>query len=313
MISIIIRSLNEQKYISECLEAISRQEIDEDLEIILVDSGSTDFTVKIASNYGAKVVFISPQKFTFGRSLNLGANASCGDILVFISAHCIPTTNKWLANLINPIRMKVSQYSYGRQVARDGVSKFSEGQVFKKYYPNVSAIPQVGFFCNNANSALKKETWAKLPFDENLTGLEDMELAKKIVRQSGAISYVADAEVEHIHEETWKRIMIRYEREAVALARFAPELTLGLFEAFALGASAILKDSLNLNNFSMKTFLEIILYRICQFVGSYRGGKLSNKKIISCKRDYFYPIISNKTIQMEEIDESDRSFADKSS
>ena len=41
-------------------------------------------------------------------------------------------------------------------------------------------MPQGGFFCNNANAALLKAVWEEHPFDEELTGLEDMHLAKKL-------------------------------------------------------------------------------------------------------------------------------------
>ena len=48
--SVIIRTLNEEKYLQELINAIKEQKIDleDEIEIILVDSGSTDQTLEIA-------------------------------------------------------------------------------------------------------------------------------------------------------------------------------------------------------------------------------------------------------------------------
>ena len=67
-ISIIIRALNEEKYLPECLQKISEQNYKGEIEIILVDSGSADSTVEIAKAYGSKVVFITKQDFSYGKS-----------------------------------------------------------------------------------------------------------------------------------------------------------------------------------------------------------------------------------------------------
>ena len=72
--SIVIRAYNEEKHIGRLLSGITHQTV-ADVQIILVDSGSTDSTVAIARTYPVEVVSIRPQEFTFGRSLNLGVAA----------------------------------------------------------------------------------------------------------------------------------------------------------------------------------------------------------------------------------------------
>src|SRR3546814_13773450 len=89
--------------------------------------------------------------------------------------------------------------------------------MFLKYFPAQSCIPQQGFFCNNANAAIIKVAWAQHRFDEDVTGLEDMVLAKQLWLAGEKIGYVADAVVEHIHEERWALEKSRYEREDLAL------------------------------------------------------------------------------------------------
>ena len=117
--------------------------------------------------------------FTFGRSLNYGCDAAIGDVLVFISAHCIPVDKTLLAHLVAPIFESAADYVCGRQVGHE-VTKFSEHQVFAQYFPDHEVSPEEhGGFVNNANAALRRSIWADLRFDEEVTGLEDLECFQK--------------------------------------------------------------------------------------------------------------------------------------
>jgi len=298
VISIVIRTLNEQKFLSECLIAISRQKIDDQIEVIIVDSGSTDRTLEIAKDFNTNIVYIRKEEFTFGRSLNYGCDVANGGIIVMISAHCIPTTCDWLVNLITPIRNGTCAYTYGRQVAREGVSKYSEGMVYRKYFPLQSAVPQVGYFCNNANAAISRKLWDEFRFNESLTGLEDMELAKRIVGEERKVGYVANACVEHIHEENWRRIRIRYERESIALHQIEPVLSISLFYAIKLFAAALRSDLISLNIFEYHLIAQVVMYRFCQFYGSYRGSHISRNQISKMKAEYFYPKANEGTVKL---------------
>ena len=299
-VSIIVRTLNEGKFLPECLQKIGEQKYGGPVEIVVVDSGSTDDTIRIATNFNAKIVRISKSEFTFGRSLNVGCEASSGEVLVFLSAHCIPSDENWLQALVNPLLEKTSEYSYGRQIPRNGVSKFSEGMVFRKYYPEQACSPQVGYFCNNANSAILRSTWQRLRFDEKLTGLEDMELAKRLVNGGGIVSYVASSAVEHIHEESWSRIKIRYEREAAALVDIEPNLNLSISQALKLFFLSALNDfKATDKKFSVMIF-EIIFYRACQYYGSFVGSRASKLRISRMRQEYFYPKIQGKVVTLGE-------------
>ena len=135
----------------------------------------------------------------------------------------------WLSTLIKPIIDDKAVLSYGRQIGRD-TTKFSEYRVFEKYYPATSQIPQDGYFCNNANAALLRKEWQQYRFDEGLTGLEDMHLARRLADDNKPIAYVADAGVYHIHSESWRNIKYRYERESRALQKIMPELQLSIID-----------------------------------------------------------------------------------
>jgi len=289
--SIVIRTFNEARWLPEVLEAVDRQQLGGRLaETIIVDSGSTDGTLEIAERHSCRIVHIAKDDFTFGRSLNMGCDAAHGRALVFISGHCIPTNENWLAKLIAPLEDDGVVYTYGCQEG-DERSRFSETQLFRKYYPAESHIPQEGFFCNNANAALLKSVWDSNRFDEGLTGLEDMELAKRLVAGGADIGYVADASVLHIHEESWSKIRTRYEREAVALQVIMPEVHVtrpDFARYFIAGVLHDWSEALSQRVF-LRRAVEVVLFRLHQYWGTYRGNNDHRKLSKERKDRYFYP------------------------
>ena len=77
LVSVVIRTLNEEKHLDELLRSIRSQKSDLfDIEVVIVDSGSLDRTLEIANNYAARITYIKKREFTFGRSLNIGCNFS---------------------------------------------------------------------------------------------------------------------------------------------------------------------------------------------------------------------------------------------
>jgi len=289
--SIVIRTYNEGRHIGALLKAIVDQEWKaEDREIVVVDSGSTDDTLQIARCFPVRVVHIRKEDFSFGRSLNMGCAAATGEALVFVSGHCIPVAETWLRDLVAPLGRDGIAYCYGGQLG-NGNSYFSECQIFAKYFPSESRVPQEGFFCNNANSALLKSVWAQHPFDEELTGLEDMHLAKKLVGLGHRIGYVANAAVFHLHEESWAQVKRRFEREAIALQGIMPEVQLSFLDFLRYWFSAVSLDlgAAAKNRTALRRTPEILMYRLMQYWGAYRGNHFHRKMSKRRKEAYYYP------------------------
>lgn len=291
LVSVIIRTYNEEEHLGDVLEAIRSQDTNGiDLETVVIDSGSTDRTLDIAKGYQCNIFHIAKNEFTFGRSLNRGCEVARGGFLVFVSGHCIPENGRWLRQLIEPLNNGMAVYSYGRQIGGNG-SRFSETQLLEKFFPSTSKIPQEGFFCNNGNAALRRDVWDKNCFDEELTGLEDMELAKRLTRQGMKIAYVAEANVYHLHDEPWRTVRSRYEREAIALQQVMPEVHVHFGDFLRYYTSAVLSDmsaALQAKKLTT-TFGEIIMFRLMQYWGSYRGNHEHRKLSKEMKETYFYP------------------------
>lgn len=217
-VSIVVRAKNEAKHLPALFDGIAAQD-QRGVEVILVDSGSTDGTVALARSRGARVETIPADEFTFGRSLNVGVRAAAAPFVAVVSAHTRPVGERWLTNLLRPLRERPEvAMVYGRQVGWEG-SKFGETLDFDRFFgPDAREIDD-HFFANNANSALRKELWGLHPFDEELPGLEDIEWARWWRARGKRVAYAHDAAIEHIHDESWPQVRRRYYREGVAARR----------------------------------------------------------------------------------------------
>jgi rhamnosyltransferase len=288
--SIIIRTLNEARYLPQLFEAIDGQRSEFRSELIIVDSGSTDGTLEIARSKGCRILKIAKEDFSFGRSLNIGCNEALGKYLIIISGHCVPCHGSWMQRLVAPLSEGEAEYTYGRQIGGKE-THWSEHRIFAKYFPEKSSIPQQGIYCNNANSALLKSAWDRYKFDESLTGLEDMHLAQRLIANGGKVGYVAEASVFHFHHEKWPQVRRRFEREALALQRIRPDVLVrkrDFIRYFTKGVLADLKYARR-NQVSLRYWPGVFRYRFAQYLGSYIGNHLSRRISASLRESYFYP------------------------
>jgi rhamnosyltransferase len=288
-VSAVIRAYNEAKHIGRLLEGFEQQTVKPD-EIVLVDSGSTDDTVAIAKAAGCRIVHIDKSEFSFGRALNRGCAAATGDILLFASAHVYPLYNTHVEHLVSAFDRDGIAIAYGRQVG-DERTKFSESRVMLKWFPNHNIWDQRHPFSNNANAAVLKSVWQESPYDEALTGLEDLDFAKKALAKGFKIAYVADAPIVHVHEETWGIIRNRYRREAMAYARIVEGSKMSLPGAVGLSLSNIASDYAH----AVKAHrirgnvLGIPMFRFAQFIGAWQGFRGPNHVSAQLLEHFYYP------------------------
>ena len=288
-ISIIIRSYNEEQHIGRLLHGIEMQRLAA-VEVILVDSGSTDSTVPIAEKYGVKIVHIPKADFTFGGALNRGCEVASGELLIFASAHVYPLRQDWLEQITAPFADPEIVLCYGRQVGNE-VTRFSEHQVFKSWFPAQSVARQANNFCNNANCAIRRSWWQRYNYDESLTGLEDLAWTKKAMADGGQIAYSAEAIIAHVHDETWSRIRNRYRREAFALRQIEPGIRFSWLDFITLtlqNTVSDLRDAARQGLLTRKA-LEIAMFRCNQFFGTWQGHNQKGEINAALRNRFYYP------------------------
>jgi rhamnosyltransferase len=298
--SIVIRSFNEEKHISRLLTGVLEQTIN-DIEIILVDSGSSDATVAIASHFPVRMLSIDPEEFTFGRSLNIGCAVAKGEFIVISSAHVYPLYKDWIAKLLEPFEDPQVALVYGKQRGNNS-TKFSEHQIFATWFPNVSISRQPHPFCNNANAAVRRNLWQDHPYNETLPALEDIEWATWAMNAGYHIAYASEAEIIHVHDETPGDVFNRYRREAMAMKRIRPHEKFHWWDFSRLFVSNVLSDcwfALKESHI-VKEFWGIVWFRLMQFWGTYRGFALAGPLTSQLRKTFYYPRLHTLSSTSEE-------------
>jgi glycosyltransferase involved in cell wall biosynthesis len=288
-ISIVIRCFNEERMIGRLLSGIDAQTVKAD-QVVIVDSGSTDGTLAIARRHATEIHTIDSAEFSFGRSLNRGIAAARGDVVVFASAHVYPVYDTWLEHLTKPFDDADVALAYGRQVGGP-TTPYSESQILATWFPAESMARQTHPFANNANAAIRRSEWEKLPYDEELTGLEDLAWARSALDRGMGIAYVAEAPVVHLHDERFSQTRNRYRREAIAHRRIFNDPRMGRFEAARLLVANVASDYLHAarDGQLLRNLASIPRFRTAQFLGTYEGFAQRGDVPVELRRRFYYP------------------------
>jgi glycosyltransferase involved in cell wall biosynthesis len=286
--SLVIRAYNEAKHIGRLLEGVRQQTV-QDVDIILVDSGSSDGTISMAQAFGARVVQIPSSEFTFGRSLNLGIQAASREYVAVASAHVYPVYPDWLETLLGPFEDERVALTYGKQRGPK-TAYFSERQIYHQWYPDVSAYRQKTAFCNNANAAIRKSLWEQNHYDETLTGLEDLAWSKWAKEQGHEIAYVAEAEIVHVHHETPRAVFNRYRREGMAFKKIYPEAHFSLYDFVRLTVMNISSDLWHAarERVPWQNARSIFWFRFLQFHGTRMGYRETGLLTPQLRETFYY-------------------------
>jgi rhamnosyltransferase len=211
VISIVIPVKDGGADLSLCLEAIGRQRVDDEVEVVVVDSGSGDASAELARSHGALVHEIPPLEFNHGATRNLGARLSGGETLVFLSQDAEPVGSDWLARLVAPLAVddRVAGV-YGRQLARpDAVPPeryfldFLYGARRRvQAAARESELSMDTTLFSNANSALRRSLWERHPFADDIIMSEDQDWSRRVLVEGWRIAYEPDAVVRHSHPYT---------------------------------------------------------------------------------------------------------------
>src|SRR5215470_3609761 len=104
VVTVAIPVLNGARYLEEVLSAVRGQKIDRELEILVIDSGSTDGSLSIAERHGARIHEIPKSEFSHGGTRNLAMKLADGDHVAFITQDATPAHERWLGALLEGFR-----------------------------------------------------------------------------------------------------------------------------------------------------------------------------------------------------------------
>ena len=218
-ISVVIPTLNAAPFLPLLANAFSSQEGVAPMEVILVDSGSTDGTQEMMEQYPNWRV-ISIERFSHGRSRNLGAREAKGDLIVILSQDAIPAYSSWLTELIKPFSDPQVAATFSRQVPKPGAnpmeqyflqSHFPEGEPLRmQKKPDEPFSFQRGIFFSNVTAAIRRDILLEYPFDEKIIMSEDQQFARDVMNAGYAVVYTPSSVVLHSHNYTLNICFRRY-------------------------------------------------------------------------------------------------------
>ena len=235
-IGVVIRTLNESELLGRCLDTLRAQQGAFQLDVVVVDSGSTDGTVDIAREHGARVIEIAPADFDYSTALNVGIEEARGELVVLLSAHAIPLDDLWLSRMTAPFADAQVAGVTGGQVPWPGAPWWEVVRLRRAFGDGRRAWSRGnsdGLMFSNAASCIRRGAWRDEPF--TLPAAEDLDWAQRMVAAGRAIVYEPAATVYHSHDESPRaqaRRMIDINR--VALDGAAPTRRRALREGAGL-------------------------------------------------------------------------------
>ena len=239
-VSFVIRTRNVENDLPRCLDSIFSQNnpTNNKLEIIIVDNESTDNTLNVANKYGAKIVTITQDNFTWGKALNIGIEQAEGDIVILMSADVNAENDMWLNEILGPFNNSRVAAVYAKQIPRSD-APIDERIRLELTFPDQSIHfdgKDDKILASNACAAIKKIVWDDVHYDEEIEGGEEILWTKEIQKSGYAYVYNSNAIVYHSHHEPASRFAYRLwelHRKDVRLGRIKPGT---FYVLYAMGA-----------------------------------------------------------------------------
>lgn len=217
-VSILILARNEAHNIRQSLPLLLAQSWPGRPELILIDSGSSDDTVQVASGYPLKLYRLAADAFHHARTRNLAAELAQGEYLVYLAADALPCAQTWLAALLRNFADSTVGAVYGRHVARPDASIERRDVLDTMYGPtrvvkSAACRAKLGYryyHFSTVNCAIRKKVWQQTGFPQDMNVCEDVAIAARILDVGWKIVYEPDAAVYHSHEFSAARLFRRY-------------------------------------------------------------------------------------------------------
>lgn len=219
-ISIVMRSFNDGALIQETLRMVHAQEgVPEGLQLIHIDSGSSDETVPIIKSFEPHKFFqIKPSEYVPGVVLNRGMRESEGDWVVFLNSDGEPANPHWLAELLKVARSDEKQGTvFSRQIPRPDCQAVYAHDYDRCFGPNRESIHWDHFF-SMVSCAVYRPAWEEQPFREDLQYAEDDEWSRRLKAHGWGVGYALESVAIHSHNYTFKQAYKRSYGDTFAIA-----------------------------------------------------------------------------------------------
>jgi len=242
VISIVMRSHNDDPYIGRTLESFRSQRCSRSFEIVSMDDSSTDRTREIIAEYpDIRRVDPPPGVYIPGKTLNAAVRACRGEVVVFNNADAIPLDDEWLERLTAPLFAEPEvAAAFANQLPRPDAFWLVRKDSYRAYGDGRTAA-KWDFFFSLASSAARHAELTEYPFSLTLRSSEDIDWAWRAVQRGRQLHYVPDARVEHSHNYDWTALWRRFQSEGDSAAQIFGTVP-GCFGSLVRAAMETLRD-----------------------------------------------------------------------
>jgi rhamnosyltransferase len=234
--TVAVLSYNGELYLDEILSAIENQDFDGTIELLVIDSGSTDGTLDIVRRHpAARLHEIPNSDFGHGKTRNLAAQLANGEFIAYLTHDAIPSHDRWLHELLAPLRSNDLGVKavMGKQIPRPGcfpLLKYEILGVFAGFGPDFGTtvfydyakISDQGLidalaFYSDVNSATRTAFLRdEIPY-RDVRYSEDMLFGQDIIEAGYRKAYAPRGSVIHSNDLTLDEYGRRMFDETVAL------------------------------------------------------------------------------------------------
>jgi rhamnosyltransferase len=274
-VTVIVRTFNVEWVIDQALAALMSQK-DVEINLMIVDSGSTDATLDMVAPYPHTLLHIELGTYFPGKVLNRSVKASKTEVVVFINSDVVLLDQYAIVKLINPLEDSMTVASFGRQVVRPEADLWVKHD-YERAFPANNNQPNWMHY-SLPIAAMKKEAWELQNFYTDAWGSEDTHWGVQIKKKGYKVAYVNDAIAMHSHNYTLKQLASRRRIEGEADVFIYPERSLSLIKTLLSFTSSFVRESwYYLRHHKINCIPYLLLNRIVYSCSFYKGFKHSSK------------------------------------
>lgn len=264
-VTVVILTYNGEKYLDDILKSLRSQCFEGRFEVLVIDSGSTDHTLEILSNYPeVRLHQIPNEEFGHGRTRNLAAHLACGSVVAYLTHDAVPADDRWLHELVAPFSLSERIAAVmGCQLPRNSafpLLKYEIRAVFDGFGPRFGttlfyeddfiqsdAVRNAVTFYSDVNSAARRDILVNEVCYRDVSYAEDQLLGRDLISAGYVKAYAPRAAVLHSNDMTLREYDDRMYDETQGLREVGIDVDVPSIAVVArMVTVGVLKDSVRI-------------------------------------------------------------------
>ena len=205
--TVFIRTKNSDWVLAQTLTSLYSQDLK--FNVRVVDSGSTDKTIRILNDFNINPSIIKPSDYIPGKVINDAMETIESEIIIMLNSDSVLLNSDSLEKLVAPFNEDPNIIAtVGRQIPRHDASPWVRRD-YQHAFPEEGVLPEY-IHLSFPLTAFRRSVWEKEKFYTESWGSEDSEWGKRLKdKKMGKIKYVPQALTMHSHNYNLKQLFNR--------------------------------------------------------------------------------------------------------